>query len=133
MKRLPSIVVFLVGVWAGHALIPTAAAQFRSTKSERLLSTDLSGWCDGKEVTVELNDAGTGTSGKHYHPAHSFTYVLDGTETYALDGQQPRTVHAGELLYEPPMRLHTVDNTSPVKLLVIRVAEKGKQATVRVP
>ena len=38
-----------------------------------LLTTALGGWSDGKAVTVELNETGPGTSGRHYHPAHSFT------------------------------------------------------------
>jgi hypothetical protein len=31
------------------------------------------------------------------------------------------------------MQLHTVDNVSPVKLLVVRIIERGKDASVRVP
>jgi quercetin dioxygenase-like cupin family protein len=86
-----------------------------------------------KDVTIELNEAGPGTSGRHYHPAHSFTYVLEGSETYALDGQSATPVRPGQILHEVPMQVHTVDNVSAVKLLVVRIIEKGKQATVRVP
>jgi uncharacterized cupin superfamily protein len=122
---------FLVGVAVGHITIPAAYAQFRTVKTNRLSTADLGGWCDGKEVTVELNEAGPGTSGKHYHPAHSFTYVLAGSETYALEGQESKTVGAGDVLHEAPMQVHTVDNLSQVRLLVVRVIEKGKEATVR--
>jgi hypothetical protein len=31
-----------------------------------LVTQDLAGFCDGKEVTVELFEIGPGTSGKHY-------------------------------------------------------------------
>jgi len=78
-----------------------------------------------------LNEFGPGTSGKHYHPAHSFTHVLEGSEGYVVEGEPSRTVHAGDVLGEAPMQLHTVDNSEPVELLVIRVNEKGKEATVR--
>jgi len=124
---------FVLGVVVGHMTVPTAHAQFRTVKTDRVLTTDLAGWCDGKEVTVELNDAGPGTSGKHYHPAHSFTYVLAGSEIYTLEVQGPKTVSAGNILHEAPMQVHTVDNASQVKLLVVRVIEKGKEATVRQP
>jgi quercetin dioxygenase-like cupin family protein len=93
----------------------------------------LADWCNGKEVTIELIEAGPGTSGKHYHPGHSFTYVLDGSEAYALDGQSSKTVHPGDILHEAPMQVHAVDNMSPVKLLVVRVIEKGGPASVRLP
>ena len=124
---------FILGVLASHLANPVAHAQLRTVKTTSLLTADLTGWCDGKEVTVELNDAGPGTSGRHYHPAHSFTYVLEGTEMYAREGQASRTVRSGDVLHEPPMEVHSVDNLSPVKLLVVRVIEKGKQATTRLP
>ena len=82
-------------------------------------------------MTVELNQANPGTSGKHFHPAHSFTYVLEGSETYTLEGQGSNTVKVGDVLHEAPTQLHTVENLSPVKLLVVRVIEKGKEPTVR--
>src|SRR6516162_4533890 len=131
--KLGVAIVFILGILVGHLTTPAAYSQFRTMKSTRVLTTDLAGWCDGKEVTVELNDAGPGTSGKHYHPAHSFTYVLAGSEIYTLEGQGPKTVSAGNILHEAPMQVHTVDNASQVKLLVVRVIEKGKEATVRQP
>jgi len=72
-------------------------------------------------------------SGKHYHPGHSFTYVLEGSEDYVLDGQPSRIVRPGDLLHEAPMQLHTVGNADRVKLLVLRVIDKGKEPTVQVP
>src|SRR5262249_8539434 len=63
---------FAAGIAVGHLGVPALSAQFRSVKTTSVLTRDLTGWCDGKELTVELNDAGPGSSGKHYHPAHSF-------------------------------------------------------------
>lgn len=131
--KLGIVVVFVLGILVGHLTTPVVYSQFRTMKSTRLLTTDLGGWCDGKEVTVDLNEPGPGTSGKHYHPAHAFTYILQGTETYALEGQPTKMVHAGDVLHEAPNQVHTVENLGPVKLLVIRVAEKGKEAIVRLP
>jgi quercetin dioxygenase-like cupin family protein len=125
--------VFGLGMLVGNVAVPVMSAQFRTVNTTRVLTTDLAGWCDGKEVTVELNEAAPGTSGKHFHPAHSFSYILEGSETYALEGQASRTIRPGDVLYEAPMQVHTVDNLSPVKLLVVRIIEKGKQATVRLP
>ncbi|PYS32548.1 MAG: hypothetical protein DMG14_34270 [Acidobacteria bacterium] len=64
---------------------------------------------------------------------HSFAWIIEGSEVYTVDGQPARTVKAGDLLHEEPMQMHTTENQSPVKLLVLRVVEKGKPATVRVP
>ena len=125
--------VFFIGLVVGHWAIPVSSAQFRDVKTSRLLTTDLAGWCDGKEVTVELNEAGPGSSGKHYHSGHSFTWVVEGTQSYSVEGRLTKTVRTGEVLHEAPMEVHAVDNNSPVKLLVVRVVEKGKPATVRLP
>lgn len=133
IRLLRSASIFVLGVIVGGLLIPTVRAQFRSVKTTNLLTTDLAGWCDGKEVTIELDEAGPGTCGKHYHPGHSFTWVIEGSETYELEGQPVKIVKAGDVLHEEPMQVHTVENESPVKLLVMRIAEKGKPATVRVP
>jgi quercetin dioxygenase-like cupin family protein len=131
--KLGIAVVFVLGILVGHLTTPVALSQYRTVKRTQLLTTDLGGWCDGKEVTVELNDIDPGTSGKHYHPAHSFTYVLQGTEVYTVEGLPTKTVHAGDVLHEAPNQVHTVENLGQVKLLVVRVAEKGKEATVRLP
>jgi quercetin dioxygenase-like cupin family protein len=80
-----------------------------------------------------LNEIDPGTSGKHYHPGHSFTWVIDGSESYELEGKPVKMVKTGDLLHEEPMQVHTVENQSPVKLLLVRIVEKGKTATVRVP
>lgn len=132
MKSVTIMAVFMVGVCVGH-LIPTARAQTRRATTTNLITTDLGNWCDGKEVTVEVNEFVSGTSGKHYHPAHSFTWILEGSEAYTLEGQPTRTVSTGDLLHESPMQVHTLENDRPVKLLVLRIAEKGTPATVRVP
>jgi len=125
--------VFILGITVGHLITPAAYPQFRTVSRTTLSTTDLEGYCEGKEVTIELNQIDPGTSGRHYHPAHSFTYVLEGTETYAAEGQPPKTIHAGDVVHEAPMQVHKVDNLAPVKLLVVRVIEKGKEATVRLP
>jgi quercetin dioxygenase-like cupin family protein len=63
----------------------------------------------------------------------SVVRILEGSETYTLEGHAMKTVKAGDVLHEAPMQVHTVDNLSQVKLLVVRVIEKGKEATVRLP
>jgi len=80
---------------------------------------------------MQLVTAQPGTSARHYHPAHSFTYVIEGSETKTLDGKTPIAVKAGDVLHESPGEIHETRNTAPVKLLVLRVIEKGKDMTVR--
>src|SRR5262249_1087473 len=92
---------FALGVLVASLAMPSRSAQLRRTgKTATLITTDLANWCDGKQVAVELNEFGPGTSGRHYHPGHSFTWILDGSETYAVDGKPSRVVKPGDVLHE---------------------------------
>jgi len=124
--------VFLAGLAAG-SLLPPLFAQTRPTETKDLMTVDLGTWCAGKQVTMQLVSAGPGTSARHYHPAHSFTWVVEGSETKTLDGKPPIVVRAGDVLHESPGEIHETRNVAPVKLLVVRVMEKGKEMTVRLP
>jgi quercetin dioxygenase-like cupin family protein len=126
--------VFIAGVAVGTLLPPLSAqTQTRPTETKDLMTVDLGAWCPGKQVTMQLVSAMPGTSARHYHPAHSFTWVVEGSETRTLDGKAPLVVSAGDVLHENPGEIHETRNTAPVKLLVVRVMEKGKEMTVRLP
>jgi quercetin dioxygenase-like cupin family protein len=122
----------VLGVLFGTLVMPALRAQARTGRTQTLLQIDLTGFCDGKEALLELVDAGPGTSGRHFHPGHSLTWVIDGTEVQRIDGQSPHTAHAGEVLHETPGQIHANENTAPVRLLTFRILEKGKPHSTRV-
>ena len=124
---------FLTGALVGPWVPSTARAQFRTVQTTTLMRTDLGTWCEGKEATVELQDFGAGTSGMHYHPAYSFGWVLEGSQVVTVRGKPPLIVRAGELLTDAPMEVSETTAAGPAKVLYLRIAEKGKPATVRVP
>lgn len=78
--------VFVGGLFIGMLTNPNLSAQYRTGSTTQLLKSHLAG-CDGKELTVTLNEFGPGTSGPHYHPTDSFTYILEGTEVYQIEKQ----------------------------------------------
>jgi Cupin domain len=112
LRMFRTACTFLLGAIVGSYAIPAVNAQFRNVTTSRLLTVDLAGWCEGKEVTVDLNDIGAGTSPKHYHPGYSFTYLLEGSEEYAQEGKPVKTVKAGDVLNEVPMEIHAAENRS---------------------
>lgn len=132
MTKATFFLTFAAGLAVGHFGVPVLSAHRHAVKTTRLLTKDLGAWCEGKELTVELDEAAPGLIGKHHHPAHSVTWIIEGSQVYQKERQQARTVNAGDVLYEEPFELHTVDNVSPVKLLVVRIAKKRKPATVGV-
>lgn len=121
-----------VGIACGNLFVPSLRAQYRTNKTTELVRTDLGAWCEGKEVTIEIIEAGPGTSGKHYHPAHSFSWIIDGSEVQTVPGRAPIAVKAGALIHEEPMQVSESENVGPVKFLQFRIIEKGKPVTTQV-
>ena len=126
-------VTFTVGVLVGTQMLPAVSAQIRTAKVTHLMTVDLDGWCNGKQVLVDMVENGPGTSERHYHPGYSFGYVIDGSQTSTVEGRTRKTEKAGDLAYEGPMEIRTAETLSPTKIFSVRLVEKGKPTTVRVP
>src|ERR1700749_2369613 len=47
---------------------------------------------------------------RHKHPGEEIIYVLEGTLEYSIDGREPATFNAGEVLLVPPETIHSVKN-----------------------
>ena len=91
----------------------------------------------GKEGMVEVVDFAPGeVSQPHRHNADLFVYVLEGSVVTQVEGDDPKTVNAGEVFYEAPTDVHIVSRnasaTQPAKLLVFYVKVKGAPPTVLV-
>jgi quercetin dioxygenase-like cupin family protein len=65
---------------------------------------------------------------RHKHPGEEIIYVLEGTLEYAVDGQEPKTLCAGEAPMVPADTVHAVRNVGTGKAaeLGTYVVEKGK-------
>ena len=126
------VAVFFIGALLGSQGFAVISAQ-SSRNTVRVMQRDLGGWCDGKEVIVDISEQGPGPGARHYHHAHSFTLMLEGSRDVIADGEAPHTIKAGEIHYETPMMVNATNNTSPVKVVTFRIQEKGKPETVTVP
>ncbi len=90
----------------------------------------------GKDVqilTVEYPPGGHDPV--HWHNAHGFIYVLEGSIVMAVNGGQPVTLTAGQTFYEGPNDIHTIGHnastTTPAKFLVFLL--KDSDAPVLIP
>ena len=65
---------------------------------------------------------------RHKHPGEEIIYVLEGSLEYHIDGEEPKTYEAGEVLLVPAETIHAVKNTGTEKAteLATYVIEKGK-------
>jgi quercetin dioxygenase-like cupin family protein len=65
---------------------------------------------------------------RHKHPGEEIIYVLEGVLEYAIDGREPATFNAGEVLLVPPETVHSVRNVGGGNAaeLATYIVEKGK-------
>jgi quercetin dioxygenase-like cupin family protein len=127
--------VFAAGTLFGMASTELGRAQAPQFATSRILQTDLSN-LDGQEV---LFFASTWQPGfrlpLHMHPdGHEFTYVIEGEQTFEIDGVGTKVVKAGEVLYTPPNTPHFGRNATDriSKTLVVRIKDKDKPVMVEV-
>jgi quercetin dioxygenase-like cupin family protein len=119
-----TVVVLLVG---SGLVFHVANAQQSGTKRTDLQRHDLS--VPGREVIQVRVDFDPGyTAPRHMHFGEEIIYVLEGTIEYRIDGQAPRTVKAGEVLFVPAGTPHSAKNVGQTYAaeLATYVVEKGK-------
>ena len=90
----------------------------------------------GREARITLLDRAPGASSRpHRHPGHhTFGYVIEGSYEFAINGEAPRLLKAGDVFYEPPGALHSTSRNpssdKPTKILVFMVADQKNPSTV---
>ncbi|MFL6675756.1 MAG: cupin domain-containing protein [Massilia sp.] len=79
-------------------------------------------------VIMKVELAGKGHSGRHTHPGDEISYINDGQAELVVDGEQPRTLKAGDAFVVKAGKIHDLRNNTgtPVHLLGVYVVEKGK-------
>jgi quercetin dioxygenase-like cupin family protein len=83
----------------------------------------------GREVIQNRVDIGPEAPVlKHKHPGEEIIYVLEGSLEYHLEGNPPRTLDAGDVLFVPAETIHAVKNVGSGNAaeLATYVVEKGK-------
>src|SRR5262245_66034369 len=76
-----------------------------------LSQKDITEKIDGKKAkaaTVEVTLGPGEASAPHRHPGPAFGYVLEGEYEWAVDGNKPKILKAGDTFYEPTGCLHGV-------------------------
>jgi hypothetical protein len=127
MEKMPrSVATFVIGVAVGSLVMPALSQQVRTLKTTRLVTTDLAGFCDGKEVVVDYSEVAPGASAKHYHPGYSFGYMIEGSQTSTQEGRPPIVVRKGELLLEEPTQANISGKFGAGKSSYVQNIGKGE-------
>ena len=98
---------FAGGIAVGIASSQIIHAQAPTYATKQIFQTDLSN-LPGQEA---LLFASTWQPGfrlpLHMHPdGHEFTFVIEGEQTFEIDGVGTKVVKAGEVIYTPPNTPH---------------------------
>jgi hypothetical protein len=122
------LVAFVAGLSVQHWLVDGVSAQGALTQLKRV---DLGNWCPGKEVTIQIEEIGPQRQSRHYHNAHSFAWMMEGSQRRMVQGKPVESFKVGDVVEEAPLEVSESEILTPTKVLLFRIAEKGKPVTVR--
>jgi quercetin dioxygenase-like cupin family protein len=89
----------------------------------------------GREVIQVRVDLAPGVAfGRHRHPGEEIVYVIEGELQYEIEGRQPVTLKAGEVLFIPDGAIHSAKNVGSGNgaELATYIVEKGRPIVVMV-
>jgi quercetin dioxygenase-like cupin family protein len=108
-----------------------AQAQFPGLKRTNLMRNDLS--APGREVVQVRVEFPPGlVAANHSHPGEELVYVIEGVFEYQLEGEPAVTLKAGDVLFIPAGKIHSVKNVGSGNAaeLATYIVEKGKPLVV---
>ena len=125
--RLTRVVAIAVLICGSGVALQVARAQQVGSRRIDLQRHDLS--IPGREVIQVRTELDPGAvAPKHTHPGEEIIYLLEGSWEYQVEGQPPKTLKTGDVLFIPYGVVHSAKNVGSVKgaELGTYVVEKGK-------
>ena len=128
-------ILFGGGILIGVGTSELIHAQAAKLASKQIFQTDLSN-LPGQELLLFASTWQPGFAlPLHMHPqGHELTYVVEGEQTFEIEGVGTRIVKAGEAIYTPPDTPHFGRNTTDreSRTIVIRIKAKDQPVAVEV-
>ena len=136
MKRKGlAALLFAGGIVVGAGSSEIIHAQAPALATKLVFQTDLNN-LPGQEVQLYASTWQPGFRlPLHMHPeGHELTYVVEGEQTFEIDGVGTKVVKAGEAIYTPPNTPHFGRNAtdSVSKTIVIRIKAKDQPVATEV-
>ena len=133
--RAVAAILFASGILVGVGCSEIIHAQAPALATTKVMQTDLNN-LPGQEVMLFSSTWQPGYRlPLHMHPnGHEITYVVEGEQTFEIDGVGTRIVKAGEAIYTPPNTAHFGRNATDKesKTIVIRIKAKDQPVAVDV-
>lgn len=134
-KHILATITFGGGILFGLGSSEMIHAQMPGYVTKQVFKTDLSN-LPGQEAIIYASEWPPGFRlPLHKHEGgHEFVYVVEGEQTFEIDGIGTKVVKAGEVVYTPPDTIHFGRNATDKisKTLVIRIKAKDKPVMTEV-
>jgi quercetin dioxygenase-like cupin family protein len=125
----------LLGLGSSEVIHAQMQGQMQGLASKQIFKNDLAN-LPGQEVIIYASEWQPGFRlPLHKHEGgHELTYVIEGEQTFEIEGVGTKVVKAGEVVYTPPDTAHFGRNATDKisKTLVIRIKAKDKPVTTEV-
>ena len=125
-----------IALWPLLAFAADSGVRPNGIEGAELMSRELTGDASKEVLMLTVTYQGGSASLPHRHDAQTFVYVLEGEMTMQVDGSAPVTLHPGQTFYEGRDDIHRVSanasKTTPARILVLMIKDKGKPDTTRV-
>jgi quercetin dioxygenase-like cupin family protein len=133
--KMWAAILFAGGILIGAGSSELIHAQAPSLASKLVFQTDLNN-IPGQELLLYASTWQPGYRlPLHMHPeGHELTYVVEGEQTFEIEGVGTKIVKAGEAIYTPPNTPHFGRNATDKesKTIVIRIKAKDQPVAVEV-
>ena len=134
-KYMPAVVIFGGGILLGLGSSEVIHAQMPGYATKQIFKTDLSN-LPGQEAIIYASEwpPGFRLPLHNHEEGHEFVYVVEGEQTFEIDGVGTKVVKAGEVVYTPPNTNHYGRNATDKisKTIVIRIKAKDKPVMTEV-
>lgn len=126
IDKLMAVTLIIAATAALAANPPRPSGSTRTDLQRQDLS--IAGW---ETLQARVDFAPGAAFPNHKHPGEEIIYVLQGSIEYAVEGQAPVTLKAGDVLFVPNGTFHAARNVGdgPASELATYVLEKGKPLT----
>ena len=133
--KIFAAVLFAGGISVGAGFSEIIHARAPKLATKQVFQADLNN-LPGQEVLLFASTWQPGFAlPLHMHPeGHEITYVVEGEQTFEVDGVGTKIVKAGEAIYTPPNTPHFGRNATDreSKTIVIRIKAKDQPVAIEV-
>lgn len=135
IRKAPIVALFAAGAVFGAGVSQLIIGQTADYQTRELIRSDLKN-LPGQEAVIFMSEWQPGFRlPLHMHPdGHEFTYVVEGEQTFEIEGIGQKIVKTGEVLYTPPNTPHYGRNATDKvsKTIVVRIKDKNQPISVEV-